>query len=39
MDAGRHRVQFDAGNLPGGLYTARLSAQGRSQTRKMLLMK
>lgn len=39
MDAGMHDVRFDAGSLAGGLYIARLTANGRSQTRKMLLMK
>jgi len=39
MDAGTHEVRFDAGRLAGGLYIARLTADGRSQTRKMLLMK
>ena len=39
MDAGRHHVVFDAADLPGGLYTARLAVNGKTQTRKMLLMK
>jgi hypothetical protein len=39
MDAGRHQVEFDAADLAGGLYTARLTVDGASQTRKMLLMK
>jgi hypothetical protein len=39
MDAGTHSVRFDAAKLAGGLYVARLTADGRSQTRKMLLMK
>lgn len=38
-DAGSHTAHFRAGDLPGGLYTARLTANGMSQTRKMLLMK
>ena len=38
-DAGQHMAHFRAGDLPGGLYTARLTANGMSQTRKMLLMK
>lgn len=39
QDAGGHQRRFDAAELPGGLYTARLTANGRTQTRKMLLMK
>ncbi len=38
-DAGRQVAHFRAGDLPGGLYTVRLTANGLSQTRKMLLMK
>lgn len=39
MDAGRQQVNFDAANLPGGLYVARLSAGGQTLTQKMLLLK
>ncbi|MCB2206103.1 T9SS type A sorting domain-containing protein [bacterium] len=38
-DAGRHRVVFDAQELPAGLYTARFLVNGSTQSRKMLLMK
>ena len=37
--AGEHHVSFEAGDLPGGLYFARLQAEGRSQTQKLLLVK
>ncbi|MDT8324296.1 MAG: T9SS type A sorting domain-containing protein [Bacteroidota bacterium] len=37
--AGRHQLRFDGAGLPGGLYTARLTVDGRTLTRKMLLMK
>jgi len=39
LDAGEYNVQFDARNLPGGVYVARLSANGSMLTRKMLLVK
>ena len=39
MDAGSQQVNFDAANLPGGMYVARLAADGHVLTRKMLLLK
>lgn len=39
MDAGRQEIGFDAGDLPGGMYIARLTTDGRALTRKMLLLK
>jgi hypothetical protein len=39
MDAGRQEIGFDAGGLPGGMYIARLTTDGRTLTRKMLLLK
>lgn len=39
MDAGRQQVSFDAADLPGGMYVARLSSGGQSLVRKMLLLK
>lgn len=37
--SGKHRVLFDASALSSGLYLYRLSANGYSQTRKLLLLK
>ncbi len=37
--AGEHRVTFDAGNLPSGLYFARLSAGSYHATQKLVLLK
>jgi hypothetical protein len=37
--AGVHRVQFDASNLPSGIYFYRVSAGEFSQANRMLLMK
>jgi hypothetical protein len=39
MDAGRQQTTFDAADLPGGMYVARLVAGGRTLARKMLLLK
>jgi hypothetical protein len=39
MDAGRQQVNFDAADLTGGLYIARLTTGGRTLTRKMILLK
>ncbi len=39
MDAGRQEVSFDAADLPGGMYIARLTTDGLTLTRKMLLLK
>jgi hypothetical protein len=38
-EAGTHRVTFDGGGLPSGLYVARLEAGSFSQTRKLALVK
>ncbi len=37
--AGTHQLRFDAAGLPAGLYLARLDANGRSETQKLLLVK
>jgi len=39
MDTGRQEVSFDAADLPGGMYIARLTTDGLTLTRKMLLLK
>jgi hypothetical protein len=39
MDAGAHSASFDANTLPGGIYLARLVADGQTRTRTMLLLK
>jgi hypothetical protein len=36
---GTHEVTFDASGLPSGVYLCRLSAGGRSEARRMLLVK
>lgn len=38
-EAGRHQVEFRADDLPSGVYFYRLTAEGVSATRKMLLLK
>jgi hypothetical protein len=38
-DAGTHSAQFNAANLSSGMYFARLSSSGKTQIRKLLLMK
>jgi len=38
-ERGTHRVAFDAGTLPSGVYFYTLQAAGHNQTRKMLLVK
>jgi hypothetical protein len=38
-DAGDHEITFDASGLPSGIYLARLSADGFTQTQKLVLMK
>ena len=38
-EAGKHRVVFDAVNLPSGIYLYVLHAGGKSITKKMILMK
>jgi hypothetical protein len=35
--SGHHTVRFEAGDLPNGVYLCRLTANGRSLTRKMVL--
>jgi uncharacterized protein (DUF362 family) len=37
ISSGEHIVEWNAGNLPGGIYYARLSVNGFSQVRKMNL--
>jgi subtilisin-like proprotein convertase family protein len=39
ISPGEHTITFDAGSLPSGLYVARLSAGGQSQSHKILLLK
>jgi bacillolysin len=39
FEAGSHKVLFDAKTLPNGIYIYRLSANGESRIRKMVLMK
>jgi hypothetical protein len=39
MTAGVHTVAFDAGDLPSGLYLARLSAAGHTAVQKTMLLK
>jgi hypothetical protein len=39
LDAGAHRVTWDAGDLAGGTYFARLSGNSGVQTRRMALLK
>ena len=39
LSAGEHQVDWNAGNLPGGIYLVRLQAGGFVQTRKMILTK
>ncbi len=39
LEAGAHQVSFSAAELPSGLYFARLTAHGLSQTKKLVLLK
>jgi hypothetical protein len=39
MSAGYHTVNFDASNLPSGMYIYKIDAGSFSQIKKMLLMK
>ena len=38
-NAGNYKVVFDGTNFSGGLYLARLKANGKTKTIKMLLIK
>ncbi|RJP74387.1 MAG: T9SS C-terminal target domain-containing protein [Candidatus Zixiibacteriota bacterium] len=38
-EAGSHEVTFDASGLPSGIYFARLSAGGKTQVQKLILLK
>lgn len=38
-EAGHHHVSMQAGDLPSGIYLYRLTMDGRSETRRMLLIK
>jgi len=38
-DAGRYNINFDASNLPSGIYFYKVTAGNQSQTRKMVLTK
>ena len=37
--SGEHRVVWDAGHLPAGIYLCRLEAGGEVYTRKLILQK
>jgi hypothetical protein len=37
--AGRHSIQLDASDLPGGIYLYKLEASDFTQTRRMVLVK
>jgi hypothetical protein len=39
MNPGRYTVQWDAGNLPSGVYLYRLQAGQFAETKKLVLMK
>jgi hypothetical protein len=39
MSPGRYRAEFDATDLPAGMYMYRLQMDGRSETRKMVVLK
>jgi hypothetical protein len=39
MDAGEHKIQFNKPGLSSGIYFCRLSADGRTFIRKMMLLK
>ena len=39
LDAGEHTVQFDASALRSGVYVYRLEAEGRTMSRRMVVMK
>jgi len=39
QSAGRHNVDWNAANMPSGIYLARLNAGSLSQTQKLVLLK
>jgi hypothetical protein len=39
LSSGYHEIEFDAGNLPSGIYFYRLEAEGFIQTKKMILVR
>ncbi|MDW8109513.1 MAG: T9SS type A sorting domain-containing protein [Candidatus Kryptonium sp.] len=39
LESGSYKVKFNGGNLPSGIYIYKLSAEGRSISRKMVLVK
>ncbi len=39
LEPGRHKIKFDSNGLPSGIYFYRLSSNGFSQIRKMVLIK
>ncbi len=39
ISAGEHRLRWDAGQMPSGLYILRVTANGFSQSRKMVLIR
>jgi len=39
QEAGQHQIQFDANNLPSGVYIYTISVNNFIQTRKMTLLK
>jgi len=39
LNAGKYKTDFDAANLPGGIYFYQITANGFSETRKMVLVK
>lgn len=39
LDAGQHEVEFNAGDLPSGVYLYRLEAGSQTDTRRMVLLK
>ena len=38
-EAGKHKINFDAGDLPSGMYLYKIETDGLVQTKKMMLMK
>ena len=39
LEAGQHRIDFDATNLPSGMYIYRIFTDDFTQSKKMLLLK